>query len=106
VMLLFAAAALVAARLDPLPPPIGGTATAGDGDSLRLGGERVRLLGIDAPELDQTCGRAGGGIWACGEAARRRLAELVAGVAVSCRPAGRDRYRRVLATCTAAGADV
>ncbi|MFZ2102858.1 MAG: hypothetical protein WAU86_20070 [Oricola sp.] len=30
-----------------------------DGDTLRLNGERVRLLGIDAPEKSQTCDKDG-----------------------------------------------
>jgi endonuclease YncB( thermonuclease family) len=36
-------------------PTISGTATVKDGDSLMIGGLEVRLHGIDAPELDQTC---------------------------------------------------
>ena len=32
-----------------------GAARAVDGDSLELGGHRVRLYGIDAPERRQTC---------------------------------------------------
>ncbi len=31
-----------------------------DGDSLRVSGARVRLFGIDAPEMDQTCTRQDG----------------------------------------------
>ena len=30
-----------------------------DGDGFRLGSERIRLGGIDAPELDQECKRDG-----------------------------------------------
>jgi endonuclease YncB( thermonuclease family) len=99
-------AAIVAARLDPLPPPLAGTARAGDGDSLTLSGERVRLLGIDAPELDQTCGRADGQLWTCGAAARNRLAVLVAAGPTSCIRNGSDRYGRILATCSTAGNDL
>lgn len=106
VVLLFAAAAYVAARLDPLPPRFSGTAQAADGDSLRLQGDRIRLLGIDAPELDQLCTAADGGQWSCGETARQRLASLVAGAAISCQPEGRDRYGRTLATCEAGGRDL
>ena len=32
-----------------------GEAEVTDGDSLRIAGQRVRLHGIDAPELHQTC---------------------------------------------------
>ena len=48
-----------------------------DGDSLKAGDEQIRLLGIDAPELRQTCRDAQGRGWQCGRAARTRLAELV-----------------------------
>jgi endonuclease YncB( thermonuclease family) len=30
-----------------------------DGDTIRIGNERIRLWGIDAPELTQTCRLAG-----------------------------------------------
>ena len=38
---------------------IEGVARIIDGDSLVLDGRRLRLLGIDAPEFDQTCNVAG-----------------------------------------------
>lgn len=81
-----------------------GRARAIDGDTLVLEGEHVRLLGIDAPELDQPCG---GGArtsesWACGLAAREALVGLL-GRPVVCRSQGRDRYHRVLARCVQGG---
>jgi endonuclease YncB( thermonuclease family) len=72
-----------------------------DGDTLDLGHERFRLIGIDAPELHQTCDDAQGRTWACGRAARKRLVELVNQVDVSCVPRSRDRYGRALAVCSA-----
>src|SRR5215212_6356801 len=75
-----------------------GRAYVTDGDSLSLQGVTIRLKGIDAPELHQTCtldGRAYG----CGETARRALEERIAGRNVQCRIEGRDRYRRSLARC-------
>jgi len=79
---------------------VAGTATAQDGDSLLVGATRVRLFGIDAPELDQTCQRDGTS-WPCGEAARTQLAELVAGRQVECNGQGVDQHGRVLAICRA-----
>jgi endonuclease YncB( thermonuclease family) len=105
-IVLLGGAALLATRLDPLPPPIEARARAVDGDTLRLNGERIRLLGIDAPELAQTCTDAGGGPWSCGEVARRELAGRVAGGAVRCEPDGHDKYGRVLAYCAAGGQDL
>jgi endonuclease YncB( thermonuclease family) len=76
-----------------------------DGDTLVVRDERavrreVRLAGIDAPELRQTCRDADGRDWSCGAAARMRLAGLVAKGWMSCTPQGEDRYGRLLATCS------
>ena len=76
-------------------------ATVIDGDSLRVGHREIRLDGIDAPELRQTCRNADGREWACGRAAKARLAALVAGGNVACADKGRDRYGRTLAICSA-----
>ena len=103
---LFGLAAILAARLDPLPPPVAGTARASDGDSLWLGSDRVRLTGFDAPELDQVCWRPDGSEWPCGRAARDQMARLLSRGAVACRPEGEDRFGRVLARCTVDGADI
>ena len=81
---------------------LGGTrVTVIDGDSLRAGDENIRLVGIDAPELFQTCRDANGGEWQCGRAAKARLAALLSQGAVACAPRGRDRYGRTLAVCAA-----
>jgi endonuclease YncB( thermonuclease family) len=77
-----------------------------DGDTLTLGAVRVRLFGVDAPELRQRCPAPGGGDWACGEAAAARLAALVAAGPVRCEPQDTDRYGRLVSICTAAGADL
>jgi endonuclease YncB( thermonuclease family) len=76
-----------------------------DGDSLRLGGTDIRLKGIDAPELHQTCRRAGRP-YACGQVAREGLLALVSHRRVRCRVTGRDRYGRSLARCEASAADL
>lgn len=106
VLAVILAAAFVAARLDPLPPPFTGEARASDGDSLWVGDRRVRILGIDAPELDQVCWRADGAEWPCGRDARALLAELLAAGPVACEPHGQDRFGRTLARCSAGAADV
>ena len=91
--------ALVAAALDRPPAPVSGQARASDGDSFRIGSDRIRLLGIDAPELAQQCTDGAGRDWPCGRVARDRMADLLAAGAVDCRPEGYDRYDRLLATC-------
>jgi endonuclease YncB( thermonuclease family) len=98
--------ALAASLLGPGYAPVSGAARASDGDSLRLGGERVRLLDIDAPELDQTCRTGAGADWPCGAAARDAMARLLASGKVACQPRDRDRYGRLLAHCDVAGRDL
>ncbi|MGH6884601.1 MAG: thermonuclease family protein [Geminicoccales bacterium] len=80
-----------------LPLLIGaGPAQVIDGDTLDLAGERIRLIGIDAPEGNQTCQR-NGRPWECGDDATAALGELVAGAEVHCNVLGRDRWGRGLA---------
>jgi endonuclease YncB( thermonuclease family) len=83
-----------------LPPVVTGPASVIDGDSLGIGGWRIRLKGIDAPELEQTCTDAGGAAWACGKAAARELGGLIRGSSVTCNPTEFDQYDRVLAVCS------
>ena len=73
-----------------------------DGDTLEVAGQRIRLLGIDAPDLDQVCQHAGRD-YPCGTVARAALWDLVAGLDVSCAPTDRAPAEddSVLATCTA-----
>lgn len=105
-VLLFGGAAYIAARLDPLPPRFSGIAQAADGDSLRLRGDRIRLKGIDAPELDQICWDQAGKEWPCGRAAYRRLDVLLAEGTADCQPLGEDKYGRTLASCIVGGRDL
>ena len=77
-----------------------GAARIVDGDSLRIEGVAIRLKGIDAPEMAQTCQRAGAA-YPCGREARRHLQTLVGAAPVRCRSEGLDRYRRRLAVCWA-----
>lgn len=70
-----------------------------DGDTIDIGGQRIRLPGIDAPEWNQTCRTADGSDWDCGKAAASRMRELTRNRTLSCRPEGHDRYRRLLAVC-------
>ena len=86
-------------------PAISGVASVTDGDTLRIGPERIRLHGIDAPESAQSCS-AGGKTWTCGEAATRALRERIAGRPVECTEHDRDRYGRIVAVCRVAGAEL
>ncbi|WP_296816558.1 thermonuclease family protein [Brevundimonas sp.] len=85
--------------IDPIV--IAGPAEVIDGDTLRIGAERIRLHGIDAPEIDQRCGET-----ACGEVARYALSRMIGGETVACQGAERDRYRRLVAVCLVEGEDL
>lgn len=83
-----------------------GAARAMDGDSFRMGNRTIRLAGIDAPELRQTCRTAAGGEWPCGREAREALARLIAAGGLQCQQRATDRYRRALAHCRTGAGDV
>lgn len=72
-----------------------------DGDTLRLNGVTVRLQGIDAPELHQTCGG-----WQAGVEATAYLRAVLRERRVECFWRGQDRYGRTIGKCTADGADI
>jgi len=91
--------------LKPSGRSLEGRAQVTDGDTIRIGETRIRLKGIDAPELGQSCSRSGRS-YSCGETSRRALIDLVSGQIVRCRAAGRDRYQRILARCTVNGQDI
>jgi endonuclease YncB( thermonuclease family) len=86
-------------------PVLAESARVIDGDTLEWNGERVRLMGFDAPEMQQTCER-GGVTWLCGKEARKALANWIGGRDVDCVGDERDRYERLLAHCSVDGQDV
>src|SRR5687767_7032477 len=80
----------VAALFWPPPATLSGRATAVDGDTIRIGDARIRLLGLDVVELDQVCGDAAGADWPCGREAQSFLTSLVKGRTTTCAADGRD----------------
>lgn len=88
-----------------LRPSVTGNARAVDGDSLMIDGRSLRLTGLDAPELAQTC-LSGGQTYPCGRQARTTLAALLARGQLDCRLSGQDRFDRHLAQCFVGGVDV
>lgn len=76
-----------------------------DGDTLRCGDERIRLLGIDAPEIK---GCREGRVCVEGNpiASRDSLRALATGRALTIQRVGKDRYGRTLATVSAGGTDL
>ena len=83
---------------------LAGPAYAIDGDTLAFGPDHVRLLGLDAPELDQTCERGGTSV-ACGKAAQAGLSAMLT-PALRCESSGHDVYGRILAHCSTDKGDI
>lgn len=98
---------LIAAKLDDVGTlSIGGPFATIDGDTLAAGIERLRLEGIDAPEIRQVCKDGEGREWSCGEEARVALERLIAAPGVECKASERDRYERLLVRCRAGSQDI
>lgn len=76
-----------------------------DGDTIKIAGVNYRLHGIDAPEKTQHCQKDGVD-WLCGQEAAAFLRGLIRGRTVQCIEKDRDRYGRVVAVCSAGGADL
>ena len=100
------AGAVAVAMLDTGGASLSGAAHIADGDTLTIDRQRIRLVGIDAPELAQTCKDRAGADWPCGRIAREHLVGLTSGKAVSCLSEGRDKYGRLLGRCSAADQDL
>lgn len=72
--------------------------TVHDGDTLKYGHTRIRLHGIDAPELSQTCKDKNRRMVLCGRDSRDAMRALVKG-GVNCTVVGDGGYGRPLAIC-------
>ena len=70
-----------------------------DGDTIHIGKTKIRLHGIDAPEMKQTCRTRKGEEQMCGQLAKQALQRLVQGQDVVCKGDTRDRYKRLIAVC-------
>lgn len=79
--------ALILRHSSPTAPVMTGRGRAVDGDTLSIGQHRIRLHGIDAPEMGQSTGPMAG----------RMLSKMIAGRVLRVEPIERDRYGRTVA---------
>ncbi|ARU01443.1 thermonuclease family protein [Yoonia vestfoldensis] len=82
-----------------------GTLRVIDADTVDIGGARVRLYGLDAPEMGQPCLLDGQSI-DCGRWAADLVRARFEGQYARCITRDIDRYGRQVATCDVGGADI
>lgn len=83
-----------------------GTVVVVDGDTFDVGHTRVRLYGVDAPELGQTCTNAGEAAWDCGTWVSDQVRARFEGQKLRCEEVVQDLYGRSVARCTLHGKDM
>ena len=77
---------------------IKGSAKIIDGDTIKVKGEKIRLFGIDAPEMKQICTNKNSQLYKCGKEAKIAL-EMYIYSEVICYYNNKDRYGRILGIC-------
>ena len=81
-----------------------------DGDTVHINNKKIRLEGIDAPEIKQKCKKSFLKIsaiigfefnknYSCGVIAKKKLIDKVDNSKIKCISSSKDRYKRFLATC-------
>ena len=86
---------------------ISGNANIIDGDSIKIGSKKIRLFGIDAPEIKQKCKNMYFSIsfitfqknYDCVLNSKRALEKKINKKRISCKTRSKDRYGRILAIC-------
>ena len=78
-----------------------------DGDTIHIKSYKIRLEGIDAPEMKQQCKKPYLQImfftfqkdYYCGQVSKKKLIQKIGNKPVKCILLGKDRYKRYLAKC-------
>tara|TARA_A100001015_G_scaffold122059_1_gene135303 strand:- start:513 stop:1016 length:504 start_codon:yes stop_codon:yes gene_type:complete len=87
-----------------------GTPKIIDGDTVHINNKKIRLEGIDAPEIKQQCKKPYLKIsaiigfqlnknYSCGVIAKIKLIDKIDNSKIKCISSSKDRYKRLLATC-------
>ena len=83
---------------------IEGKALVIDGDTIKIGREKIRLFGIDAPEIKQVCKNENNDSYPCGITAKNYLSWLIKvdnenDEKIYCYYSERDKYKRIIGDC-------
>ena len=89
---------------------IEGFAKVIDGDTININSKKIRLEGIDAPEIKQQCSKPFINIssfisfqfsksYSCGVTSKIKLTNKIDNSKIKCVSTSKDRYKRYLATC-------
>ena len=75
-----------------------------DGDTIKIGREKIRLFGIDAPEIKQVCKNENNDPYPCGIKAKNFLSWLIEDYnknneKIYCYYSERDKYKRIIGEC-------
>lgn len=76
-----------------------------DGDSIKIGKNRIRLQGIDAPEIKQKCIKDQEE-YSCGIDSKNFLKSLLKDSDLECKYKELDRYNRILGMCFVNGKNI
>ena len=90
---------LLISSFQALAKEISGIPIITDGDTIKIFNKKIRLYGIDAPEIKQICIK-NSQEYSCGKEASNALFKKIGGKSVVCKVQHKlDRYKRYLGVC-------
>ena len=86
---------------------IEGVPSVTDGDTIKINGNKIRLFGIDAPEVKQSCKKPYISFsfyslykkYNCGVISTEKLRDKISNKKISCLISNKDRYGRFIGEC-------
>ncbi len=90
----------------PSLPTTSGSGAAVEGDVVSVNGGAVKLWGIDAPDVGQTCTDRRGRSYDCFEASKKALSRYIGQNQIECHIRGKDSHGQQIGTCGVKGMDL